>query len=251
MEGKKCFIRLMTIVGIFVLTFNASIGQPSYKDQIYKAYIRGNMTKWYAIMTACETDGKRNTTDAKLELINYYYGYTGWLISVKKYEEAKLYIGKSENIINNILVENPQNATALAYKGAFLAYEIGVTNLKAIFLGYKSMGYIDQALEIEPMNVQAHIEKGNAMFYSPSAFGGDKKQAIFHYRDAVKYMEQLDLIENNWMYLNTMTAMGLAYEATKQIQDAKLCYEKIIRFEPHFMWVGEELYPDMLKRYNL
>jgi hypothetical protein len=37
MEGKKCFIRLMTIVGIFVLTFNASIGQTSYKDQIYKA----------------------------------------------------------------------------------------------------------------------------------------------------------------------------------------------------------------------
>ena len=53
------------------------------------------------------------------------------------------------------------------------------------------------------------------------------------------------------MYINTMTALGQAYEATNQIQLAKLCYEKIIRIFPNFMWVEDELYPDMLKRYNL
>ena len=64
-------------------------------------------------------------------------------------------------------------------------------------------------------------------------------------------MEQKQLTKRNWMYLNVMTSLGLAYEATEQIQKAKLCYEKILLIEPDFMWVGDELYPDMLKRHNL
>ena len=53
------------------------------------------------------------------------------------------------------------------------------------------------------------------------------------------------------MYINTLTALGQAYEATEQIQLAKVCYEKIIRIFPNFMWVEDELYPDLLERHKL
>lgn len=250
MERTKYFGYIAIIV-LMLLSSTRLLSQQNHRDQIYEAYARGKMDKWYSIMS--EYAAKANMKDEKqcLQVINYFYGYTGWLISVKRYNEAEDYIEKSEKIINRLLDCNPDNATVLSYKGAFIAYEIGISSYKAVYLGSRSMKLIERALEIDSENVQAHIEMGNAMFYCPVTFGGDKKVAIEHYKLAVKYMEKQKLTENNWMYLNILTQLGMAYEATEQIQNAKLCYEKIIRIKPNFMWVGEELYPDMLKRYNL
>lgn len=251
MEGQKYISRLIIPVGCIILIIQTTYSQTSYSDEIYEAYARGNMSKWFEVMKACEASISKTELQKQLELINYYYGYTGWLVSVRKYELAEQYIDKTDMMLDQILADYPLNATVMAYKGAFIAYEIGMSKYKAIFLGKKSMRYIDRGLEIEPDNIQANIEKGNALYYSPSAFGGDKNRAIVYYKIAIKNMEQNQLTKNNWMYLNVMTALGLAYEATEQIQKAKLCYEKILRIEPDFMWVGDELYPDMLKRYNL
>lgn len=251
MEGQKYFTRLIILItGILFIIQNA-YSQSSYKDQIYEAYARGNMNKWYTVMKAFETEIKNKNLEQKIELINYYYGYTGWLVSIEKDKLAEDYIDKSERLMDQILIDNPLDATVMAYKGAFIAYEIGVSSIKAIYLGKRSIKYIEEALEIEPENIQANIEKGNAKYYSPTAFGGDKNEAIIYYKKAIRYIEIEQLTNNNWMYLNIMTVLGLAYEATGQIQNAKLCYEKILRIKPNFMWVGDELYPDMLKRHNL
>ena len=251
MEGQKYITRLILLSGLILFIIQTSFSQSVYKNQIYEAYARGKMDKWHEVMLDFEATISFDSIDEKLELINLYYGYAGWLVSVDKYDLAEEYIEKSEQILDEISIKEPSNATVMAYKGAFIAYEIGISNLKAIYLGRTSMRYIEQALEIEPNNVQANIEMGNAMFYCPPAFGGDKELAITHYKNAAKQMEQKQMVKNNWMYLNVMTALGMAYEATDQIQNAKLCYEKILVVKPNFMWVGEELYPDMLKRHNL
>jgi tetratricopeptide (TPR) repeat protein len=251
MEGKKYFAGLiLLVVGI---SFGAQTGfsQASISDQIYKAYATGNMTKWYKAMKSFEESADTSILEKKMELINYYYGYTGWLVSVDKDDLARDYIKKTELLLEKILEKDAKNATVLAYKAAFIAFEIAMSNYKAIYLGTKSSRFIDQALEIESNNIQALIERGNELYYSPSAFGGDKELSIVYYKKATKRMEDLHLDNKNWMYLNVMTSLGLAYEATDQIQNAKLCYEKILQVEPDFMWVGDELYPDMLKRHNL
>ncbi|WP_299314026.1 hypothetical protein [uncultured Aquimarina sp.] len=209
------------------------------------------MDKWYGLMHSCEKNANPNSYDEQLELISYYYGYTAWLIGAEKHDTAEDYIEKSEKIIDKLLDKSPENATLLAYKGAYIAFTIGISNFKAIYLGRRSMRYIDKSIELDPENIQGNIEKGNSMYYRPSAFGGDKNEAIEYYVKAVKSFEKQGLVVNNWMYINTMTALGQAYEATDQIQLAKLCYEKIMRIFPNFMWVEDELYPDMIKRNNL
>jgi len=223
----------------------------TYRDSIYKAYSRGKMDKWLEIMNTCEKNVNRNDLAEQLELISYYYGYTAWLIGAEKYDAAEEYIKKSEKIIDKLLLESPKNATLQAYKGAYIAFSIGISNLKAVYLGPKSMKYINKSIELDPENIQGNIEKGNSMYYRPSIFGGDKSEAIEYYVKAVKSFEKQELVVNNWMYINTMTALGQAYEATDQIQLAKVCYEKIIRIFPNFMWVEDELYPDMLERHKL
>ena len=251
MERPQYFTRFVMVMIALLLSMHLGFAQNTYRDSIYKAYSRGKMDKWYQIMSTCEKNIDENNNEERLELISYYYGYTARLIGAEDYDTAEIYIIKSEKIIDALLEESPENATLLAYKGAYIAFTIGISNYKAIYLGPKSMKYINKSIELDPDNIQGNIEKGNSMYYRPKVFGGDKKEAIAYYVKAVENFEKEGLVVNNWMYINTMTALGQAYEATDQIQLAKLCYEKIIRIIPNFMWVEDELYPDMLKRNNL
>ena len=236
---------------MMVLSMPSGFSQHKYRDAIYKAYSRGKMDTWYTLMQEFEERVDQNDEAQRLELISYYYGYTAWAVGGEKYDAAEKYIIKSEVLIDKILDGSPENPTLLAYKGAFIAFKIAISNLKAIYLGPKSMKYINRSLELDSESIQGNIEKGNSMYYRPAVFGGDKTEAIQYYIRAVEGFERQQLVVNNWMYINTMTALGQAYEATDQIQRAKSCYEKIIRIIPNFMWVEEELYPDMLKRHNL
>ncbi len=249
MERKKYSINLLLLVICFMTILPKIYAQQSSQDIIYEAFSRGKMDVWHNVMTQIEQESIY--TDNNNELVNLYYGYVAWLISIKDFDKAEIYIEKAELLLNNLLIEEAVNPTAIAYKGAFIAFEIGVSNLKAIYLGSKSVNLIDKSLELDSTNVQGLIEKGNSMYYCPAAFGGDKMEAIIHYKKAISYMELYNMTHNNWLYLNTMTALGQAYEGTNQIQKAKVCYEKIIKFKPNYMWVEEELYPDMLERHNL
>ena len=251
MERQKYISRSVIIISTLLLSMQLCYSQSPYRDSIYEAYSRGKMDIWYQLMDTCQKNINPKNLEEQLELISYYYGYTAWLINAEKYDTAKDYIDKSEEIIDALLEESPENATLHAYKGAYIAFTIGISNLKAIYLGRRSIKYIDKSLELDPENIQGNIEKGNSLFYCPPVFGGDKNEAIEYYLKAVKIFEEQGLVVNNWMYINTMTALGQAYEATDQIKLAKVCYEKIIRIFPNFMWVEDELYPDMLERHKL
>lgn len=251
MERKEYISRVVIVLAIVLFSGQICFSQSPYRDQIYKAYSRGKMDVWHEVMNTCENNVSLQSFDEQLELISYYYGYTAWLIGAERFDLAEVYINKSEKIIEVLLKESPDNPTLLAYKGSYIAFTIGISNFKAAYLGPRSMKFINKALELNPENIQGNIEKGNSMYYRPSIFGGDKKEAIMYYERAVKGFEEKGLVIKNWMYINTMTLLGQAYEATDQIQLAKLCYEKIIAIFPNFMWVEEELYPDLLKRYKL
>lgn len=251
MERPQYITRPVIVMLILLLSAFSGFSQSPYRDAIYKAYSRGKMDVWHTLMLACEKNVDPNDKAQQLELISYYYGYTAWAVGAEKYDIAQAYIDRSEKALDTLLDASPEDSTLWAYKGAFVAFRIAISNLKAIYLGPKSMNYINKALELNPESIQGNIEKGNSMYYRPVVFGGDKTEAIDYYIKAVEGFEKQGLVVNNWMYINTMTALGQAYEITDQIQLAKKCYEKIIRIIPNFMWVEEELYPDMLKRHNL
>lgn len=250
MERKKYFITLFIILLIFGISVQHVYTQKNYNSRIYAAYVEGSMTKWMAIMSEFEKNEKNLSPEQKFDLINYYYGYTPWLIEREKGDLADHYIAQADSLLDGILLENPRNATAYAYKGAFLAYVIFKSNMKAIYLGRESTGYIKKALELEPDNIQALVERGNTLLYSPSLFGGDKKEAIRYYKKASRIMEKKELTHENWVYLNVLTMTAQAYEKIGDDEKAKLQFEKILSIQPDFMWVRDEQYPDLLKRMN-
>lgn len=251
MERSQYTSRLIVILLVSLMLWSAGWSQSVYREPIYKAYSRGKMDVWFNLMHSCEKSHTKGNFSQEMELLNLYYGYTAWLIGAEKFNAASVYIKKSQALIDKMLERHPNNATLSALKGAYIAFVIATAKYKAIYLGSKSIELIDKSLQLDPNNIQGNIEKGNSLYYCPSMFGGDKLGAIGYYEKAVRLFEKKGEVVDNWMYINTMTVLGQAYEATNQIQKAKTIYEKIIRIYPNFMWVEEELYPDMLKRHNL
>jgi tetratricopeptide (TPR) repeat protein len=237
------------IAMLILLTLATSVFSESpYKKNIYAAFIAHDMNKWEKVIRTMESTNSVTSVDQKLELINYYYGYIGWLIGQKKFSPAEKLIPRGEKLINEVLKISPKNATAYSFKGSFLGFKIGIDKCKAIFLGSESKNDINKAMLLDPQNLQAIIDKGNLLFYSPRIFGGDKNEALKYFLKGEKIMERNNDTYQNWVYLNLLTMIAGVYEKANKLQDAKLTYEKIMQNEPDIKWVKYDLYPQLLAK---
>lgn len=223
------------------------MAQNSYRDQIYNAFVTGDITKWVNVLKSMENE-KITTVEKKLELTSYYYGYIGYLIGKKNYSEAEKYIPKGEKLIAEVLKSAPKNATAYSFRGSYYGFKIGISKFKAITLGSESIANVDKALEIDPNNVQALVDRANTLYHAPKLFGGDKVQAVKYFQKAIRVMELTGTVHNNWMYMNTMIQLAKVYENINQNNNAAKIYEKILSIEPDYKWVKTELYPTLKSR---
>ncbi|MCD7973349.1 MAG: tetratricopeptide repeat protein [Candidatus Azobacteroides sp.] len=239
---------LIFFLGIFLIdSLSSFLPAQTEKKEIYHAYIEGRMDKWKTIITKME-NRQYTSVDKKLELLNYYYGYIGYLMGNNKNDSANEYIKKGEKLIEQILVASPDNPTALSYKGALLNFKIAMSKMKAIKLGYQSSKYINKAYKIDPDNIQVVIDKANLCYYAPKAFGGNKKEALRLFRKSIRLMETNNQVKDNWYYLNVLALLGMYYEEMKQDKEALQMYQKALQTEPEFKWVKNDLYPALKKK---
>jgi tetratricopeptide (TPR) repeat protein len=191
---------------------------------------------------------KSKTNDFKLELLNYQYGYIGWCIGNKKSELAEVYINLGEKNIQHLEKTDGYNSLVNSYKSAFYGYRIGLNKLKAPFIGPKSVECAKQAIKLDANNPYGYIQYANSQFYMPAVFGGSKKIALDYYTKAKILMERnQSKIIQDWNYLSLLTMIAKSYSELKDFNNAKLYCEKILKVEPNFLWVKNELYPELLK----
>lgn len=241
MERKKYIFGALTMI-LFLAMSSAIHSQHRYTQAVYDAYINGQMEKWDQVIGDMEAE-ELTTVDDKLELIEYYYGQTGYLIGNDQKAQAKSTITKAKRLINEVIKAEPSNATALAFKGVFLAYDMSINKLKAPIIGPLSMKYIKMAYETDNNNIQALSDMGNMLYYAPGIFGGDKRKGIAYIERAIQSIEEQKLTYHNWHYLNLMITLARFRKEMGENDAATDIYKKLLELEPNFMWVRKELYP--------
>lgn len=239
---------LRVVLFVVLLVFYSINSRASYKSEIYKAYISNDMKHWKNVID--EMDRQKNkSNDFILELLNYQYGYIGWCIGMDKDDQAEKYLDLGEK--NVMLLENSRYHLSMinAYKAAFYGYRIGLKIFNAPFLGPKSVSCAKQAIQLDGNNPYGYIQYGNAEYFMPAIFGGSKEVALEYYKKAEKIMEQNpEQLKDDWNYLNLLVMIAQGYNELKQYDKTMAYYEKIIRTEPGFLWVKDELYPELLKK---
>lgn len=244
MEGKTNRF----IIILILLLFNSGILKSGYREDIYKAYIKGNMSEWREVINHMEQE-KNKTDDFMLELLNYHYGYIAWCIEKKKTQEAEKHLEQGYHYISILEKRKTSLWLVKSYKSAFYGYRIGLNKLKAPILGMKSIENAREAMAIGPFSPFGYIQYGNIQYYMPPLFGGSKREALSYYQKARNLYEGSGKdLRFDWNYLNLLILIARTHEALGQYQEAKREYEAILRREPACQWVRQELYPKLINR---
>jgi len=238
--------KIRTLILFLMITATAG-AEAQNKAEIYSAYISGDMEQWKNVIDRME-EVKSRDNSFLLELVNYQYGYIAWAIGVKQNSEARRYLKLAE--ANLAVLEGNRYKLSMvnAYKAAFYGYRIGLNVLQAPFIGPKSVESANLAMKLDPSNPYGYIQYGNSQYYMPAMFGGSKEEAIKHYLKAEELMaSDEEFAENNWNYLNLLTVLAQAFSETGDPASAKEYYDKILKIEPGFIWVKDQLYKDLMK----
>lgn len=219
----------------------------TYKQEIYQSYINRDRVRWQKTIDAMDLQ-KNKSHDFTLELINYQYGFIGWSIELKQNTLAERYLDKAENYLKMLEKSNYQPSMIKSYRSAFYGFRTSLSKIQAPILGPKSLGSAEDAIKLDPKNPFGYVQYANVQFYMPSLFGGSKTTSLDYYRKAEKMMETNKAqLAGDWNYLNLLTMIAKAYIELNQKNMAKAYYEKLLKFEPGYAWVKNELYPKLLK----
>jgi tetratricopeptide (TPR) repeat protein len=250
--GKQVKIALMesvkNILAFILLIFCITDINADYKSAIYDSYIGNNMVQWRAVIDKMNAE-RNKSNEFILELINYQYGYIAWCIGEGHHETGEKYLTLAENNLDYLENRSFKLSLVYSYRSALNGYKIGLNRLKAPFLGPRSVKYAKMAMELDPQNPYGYIQYGNSQFYMPAIFGGSKTLALEYFKKAEKLMEaNKEKIKKDWNYLNLLAFIGKAYTETGDYYMAKEYYEKVLKIEPGFLWVKNELYPELLNK---
>ena len=238
------------IIGGLIL-WSMGLQAQEYQSQIYQYYLEGKMGQWKKVMEEMNKEFEQTASMELLyEITEAEYGYIAWCLSVKEKTEAARMLDEADGHIETLLKWQPKNPRIYSLKGAMYGFRIQLKPLKAPSYGKISQETNDKAIQLGPGEPQAWMEKANIAFYKPKAFGGSKKEAVLLYEKAVRlYEASPERMHQNWLYLNCLVGLGMAYEKTDQIQAAGQVYEKVLRMEPSFKWVSEEVYPQFREKH--
>ena len=242
MERTK--YRLIIILGV-LFALNVHAGN---RSEIYNAYINNQMTVWKVVIDQLSSSSLKDD-DHLIELVNYQYGYVAWCLGNNHKDEAAVYLKLAENNLKLLETRKFNPSRVNGYKAAFYGFHIGLSMFSAPFLGPKSAACARQSILLNPDDPFGYIQSGNVQMHTPALMGGSKTEAVSLFLKAKMLMEKNgEENRGDWNYLSLLTSVAKAYDSTGDYPKAKLIYEEILRFEPGFKWVRDELYPQLLKK---
>ncbi len=220
----------------------------SYRSVVYNAYINNNMDRWQSVMERMNSLEDKNN-NLILELVNYQYGYIGYCLRLNKKKEAREYLDFLQENISLLEKQHFRLSTINAYKSAICGFRMELNILTVPFNGIQSIRYAKLALELDSNNYLAYIQNGNVQIHMPASAGGSMKLGLDNYFKAREILEKdPDNIKENWNYINLLIDIAQTYCFLKDFLSAKDVYDYILQLEPDFIYVRDDLYPDLLKK---
>jgi len=244
---------MKTLVLFLSLLITAPITQqPTHMtplNQVYECYLTDTRQLWNETISGLNASFRASAykdEETLYALVLAQYGLMGAIYGDKPRNTSLLYktIDQTERSTKRLLTFHAYKSQANAFLAAITAMRVGLNPMRALTIGSKSDQHIREAIRLNPKNPTAWVEKGNLKYHSPPIFGGNMREAVSCFEQAVElFDEQPALRKDNWLYLHAMAWLGKSYEKVGKKEKAIAIYEKAIAYESRFLWVKEELLP--------
>jgi hypothetical protein len=104
----------------------------------------------------------------------------GYLLGKKENSKVRSLLDETEKLLEEWLKKRPGNSRLLGIKAGLVGFRIGLSPMRAPFLGQRNLDAYEEAIKNNPSEPMGWLEKGNSMFHRPSMFGGDKMKLKMH-----------------------------------------------------------------------
>jgi len=238
--------KVLTFIVFLIIGFGIVNAQKIDPCLFTDFYLKGNMKKFENKVLVLESDQYSLFTSEQLyELVVLEYGLVSYYLRIQNTDKAERFLEEAFDRIDYLLDEDNENPGYLAMKGALYGLKISISSYQAMFLGPKSMDFIERGLALDKLDPLIRIEKGNAMFHAPEMFGGSKTEAIEHYQKAIEIWEKEKDLQCNWIYYHSLAVLGTYYLALKDEVSARKQFEKVLGMVSDYQWVKQELLPKL------
>ncbi|WKN45706.1 tetratricopeptide repeat protein [Tunicatimonas pelagia] len=244
---------LQSISRFFFIVLGCAITLPTVaqvSSEVQQLFYRGYLTTEKAPWEqAIEKINQDTSLDEIEKLHATTEAQTGLLIYAMAHQDEATYDAIADDLegsLKTILKEDAEDATALAKMAQLYGATMAFQSWRAMYLGPKSQKLVDQALEAEPENADAWVQRANSRLFTPTMFGGDIDEAVECFEKAVQYYEAQPDYAKNWRYLNSLAWLGQAYQKSDQPSKAIATYQKALEVEPSFGWVKYKLMPQVI-----
>jgi tetratricopeptide (TPR) repeat protein len=232
--------KIMLFCSIIVMPQVADAMHPSDID-FYKFFIKGDMLSWEKSLSQLKTNYTQEANTKVLhEIVKAQYGLIGFYIGKSEKSKAMNELELANKNLELLQKLEPLNDVYNAYKTALLGFEIALSPSKATYHGPQRQQLIIKTSQHSGYEPEVTLEYANMRFWAPAIVGGDKKESLIYYRKTIVLLEARKRTKE-WYYLWALTAYANAYKALNDSQAAIGVYEKILRFEPNYTWISQEL----------
>ena len=146
-------------------------------------------------------------------------------------EGDKEVVKKGEKYLEKAIELDSKNAIAVAYYGSILTMKARDAKMpwNKIKYGKKGLSFIDQAVELEPDNLEVRIIRAMNSFYAPS-FLGRLKYSFEDFQYVIKNDQFINWSADAkaYIYFN----LGNAYKKDNKSVEAKKYYEMALKEAP-------------------
>ena len=220
--------------------------QTHLQNMIYKAYVDSDMSIWERAFVDLEQAYEKSPSDELLyDVLLAQYGLIGYYLAIDDNRRGRAKLEKAREYLEILHKAKGYEAEAMLFQAAFNAFRISLRPWVGVNLGPQSERLINDAIRMKPSYPRAWVEKGNLLYFAPAIFGGSKLKAIDHYKEAIRLMETNMQNNHRWLYLSTLVGLARAYENTGDYEMAIATLEKSLQFEPNFLWVKDEVLPEI------
>ena len=243
---KFLIISIITLSCISVKAQGEKIVQ--LEEKAYTAYINSSIFMWKQLSKEADNilSDNKSSTNNKIRAIKLKYGLLYGCLSNKDQQTYDQYLDETINQLETLLKNNKETSDLYTVSAAIMSVQMGFSPAKGMTLGSQSGKHIDKALNLDSISAIAWRQLASSKYFTPKMFGGDINEAIKSYEHAIQLFEENNQTRD-WVYLDALAWLGIAYEKIGDEEKAKTIYEKALKIEPGFTWIKNRLLPTLLK----
>ncbi|MEO1256699.1 MAG: tetratricopeptide repeat protein, partial [Bacteroidota bacterium] len=151
------------------------------------------------------------------------------------------YKDQTVDLLEKLIDENPDWGEPKAVLSSTYGLVMAYSPMKGMTLGMKSNSLMDEAMKQQPESPLVQSLYAGSKLYTPRMFGGDPKKSVVSYGKSIELYKSNQNTKENWLYLDAMMGLAMAYKNTDQIEKAKSTLAKAIATEPQYYWAKSEL----------